>query len=75
MWAIRGRGQVRGDLAHSIQVMVLQGDSLGNEGEREPRGKERLPLSVVLNINLRGSADTGEQLEARTKGAWGWQNW
>ena len=64
MWTIRGRGQgrVRRNLVHSVQVVVVRGDSLENKGEREgeSRGEEEIPPGHHINIDVRGNLDMDE---------------
>ena len=58
----QGRGRVRGNLAPSVQVVVVQVDSLENEGEREgeSREDEEIPPGRLSDVNVRGNSETDE---------------
>ena len=62
----QGQGRVCRNLAHSVQVVVIRGDSLRNKGERERFVGEwegETPSGCRIDIYLHGSAGTNEQLD------------
>ena len=56
----RGRGRVRGNLAPSVQVVVVRVDSLENEGEKEgeSREDEEIPPGRLSDVDVRGNSET-----------------